>query len=428
MKIKSFEIDSYRSCLKTKLILRDELTGLIGINGSGKSNILNALVLLKKAIRSRPSTYSSEPPPNKCHMTTEIEYQNKSLYISGKIGYETDEHNVDEVLSSRLRFNFREFVDYSKWVYIPIHLLSYPFLERLTRERSGKYEHEVQMGFFEHYGFLNDKEFVNTIINSKKLRLLFLRLANFLNGINLYGASQFSDPSRCPVAIELQEDRPLRRFRGGIGHEQFILDLYRLYQLYKKPNKPGDDIPYKRYINTVGSDGIGLISNADFDEVDMPSNSVEVKIGGKIKKIERTRRLIVPRFMINDIALSPNQLSEGTFKTLALVFYLLTDDSQLLLIEEPEVCVHHGLLNSIISLIKTQSKSKQIVISTHSDFVLDRLDPDDLLLVKRLPQGGTVSMPLNKSMSNNDYRQLRKYLQESGNLGDYWKGSGFQND
>ena len=96
----------------------------------------------------------------------------------------------------------------------------------------------------------------------------------------------------------------------------------------------------------------------------------------------------MPSFSIDGNTLSPNQLSEGTFKTLALLYYVLTDESNLLLIEEPEVCIHHGLLNSIIALIKAYSKQKQIVISTHSDFVLDQIAPEDLVLVTRQKNQG----------------------------------------
>ncbi|GAH45650.1 unnamed protein product [marine sediment metagenome] len=247
---------------------------------------------------------------------------------------------------------------------------------------------------------------------------LLAEVNSFFNGINYYSASQFSDPSRCPVSLELEEERPLRRMRRDVGHETFILDLYRAY----KEKSTG----YKRFFNTVSKEGIGLIDDMQFLDLEMPSSYYKVEAGGKYSKIERNRLLVVPRFTINNIELSPNQLSEGTFKTLALIYYILTDDSRLLLIEEPEVCVHHGLLSSIISLIETQSKRKQIIMSTHSDFVLDHLDPENLLLVRWLPEKGTIARPLNKSMRKNDYQALRNYLQESGNLGEYWKEGGLE--
>jgi ABC-type lipoprotein export system ATPase subunit len=417
MKLRSFEIDTYRSCLRTKFTLHDELTGLIGVNGSGKSNILNALTLLKKIYRSRPPTRDMAPSSrSKCHIRAEIEHQNKTLWIKGDVEYETDERNVDEVYSADLRFNFREFTGYSNWLSIPIQFLSYsrqfvvvPDEPRLET---------AQMTLFRYFPFRGSGAY-NAVRRSRKIRQLLLDIADFFDGINYYSASQFSDVSQCPVSIELEENRPLRRFRG-VRHEQFILDLYKSFK--------ADDTQYRRYLNTVSEDGIGLVDKIGFTEVDMPSHSYEVKIGGKITKFERNRHLIVPRFTINNADLSPNQLSEGTFKTLALVYYILTDDSRLLLIEEPEVCVHHGLLSSVISLIEVQSKQKQIVMSTHSDFVLDHLQPENLVLVKRSPEKGTIAKPLNRSMSKNHYESLRVYLKESGNLGEYWKEGGFDRD
>jgi predicted ATPase len=156
----------------------------------------------------------------------------------------------------------------------------------------------------------------------------------------------------------------------------------------------------------------------------MPSNSYEVFSGGNVKTVEKGRTIIAPIFNIDKNKLSPNQLSEGTLRALALIYYILTDQSRLLLLEEPEVCVHHGLLNSIIELLKRQSKKKQIVISTHSDYILDQLNPENIILVKREPNMGTISQSLTDTMKKNDFEALKIYLKESGNLGEYWKEGG----
>jgi hypothetical protein len=348
----------------------------------------------------------------------EIEHRGKTIFIKGVVAYETDEHNFDDVYSASLKFNFREFADYSEWISIPVQFLTFPGAFPMPDEPKIGMRQMRQMGLFRYFPF-PDYEKYRMVAKSRNIRALLSNVAAFFDGINYYSASQFSDPSRCPVSIELEENRPLRRFRNIVGHEQFVLDLYKSFK--------ENDTQYKRYINTVGTDGIGLVDNIRFTEVEMPSSSYEVKVGGKIRKVERNRLLIVPSITANNVELSPNQLSEGTFKTLALVFYILTDDSRLLLIEEPEVCVHHGLLSSILSLIEAQSKQKQIIMSTHSDFVLDHLNPEKLLLVRRSPQKGTTATPLNKSMSKNDYRALREYLRESGNLGEYWKEGGLDN-
>ncbi len=415
MKLKVFEVQSYRSCLKTKFPLHKELTALIGINGSGKSNILNGLLLLRKICQSRNRRYHKDSAFNHCRIYAEIEHEEGILYLKSDISFTTDERNFDEIQASRLRWNFKEFTKRTNWIDLPFDLFSmsnsYQFNTNLSIQELNRY-YPFNYDYFLHEKL--SKHQFNKIMN------ILFDTFTFFNDINYYSASQFSDPSRCPVSIELEEDRPIRKLRMNIGHEQFLLDLYKSWKV--------KNIVYKRFLTTVNQDGIGLIDDINFKEVVMPSSSYQVQSGGEIKKIERVRLLIVPNFTINGSILSPNQLSEGTFKTLALLFYVLTDESKLLLIEEPEVCIHHGLLNSIISIIKTQSRKKQIVLSTHSDFVLDQLDPDNLILVQLQNDKGTTANTLTKLLSRNDYSALRSYLEEAGNLGEYWKEGGLSDD
>jgi predicted ATPase len=135
--------------------------------------------------------------------------------------------------------------------------------------------------------------------------------------------------------------------------------------------------------------------------------------------------MIIPTVHVGGAQLSFNQLSEGTLRTLALLFYIVTDQSELLLIEEPEVCVHHGLLKSLIEVIKEYGRTKQIIFSTHSESVVDSLQPEQLLLVNKDPNRGTIVSSLTKSMSKSGYDALKKYLSTVGTLGEYWRLSGF---
>ncbi len=139
---------------------------------------------------------------------------------------------------------------------------------------------------------------------------------------------------------------------------------------------------------------------------------------------KRSRLLVIPQFRIGKQTLSPNQLSEGTFKTLALLFHVITDTSSLLLIEEPEVCVHHGLLSSILEIIKSFSFKKQIVISTHSDYVLDHVKPENVFRVTRDKVSGTTIKRLTEALDAQEYAALREYLATTGNLGEYWREGG----
>jgi hypothetical protein len=249
---------------------------------------------------------------------------------------------------------------------------------------------------------------------------VLVEVAKFVSKMNYYSASQFTNPSDCPPFFELEsEGLSSRRYgyaRGG--HTRFLRDLYNL----KEKNMIG----FQEYCSLVGKEGVNLVDRIDFHPVDLPSSDIELRSGGEIVKKKVRRTLIVPHFVIHGAKLSPAQLSEGTFKTLAVLLYLSTDKSDLLLLEEPEVCIHHGLLSSLIELVKTYSREKQIVLSTHSDYVVDLLKPENVLLVRKTKKEGTVVSQLTAAMSAKNYEALKNYLGISGNLGEYWRHTGFE--
>jgi len=402
MRLLKYSISNYRSCLDTTLQVGSTLTCLIGINGAGKSNILSALLLLRKALISRNSA-STRKAGLTSSILAKFEHGGKSLAVVADINYDVDERNNEEVYSSHLTWQFDHI---SKEAFsIPLEIV------HLISERT---ENNV-------LGSDWAKQYIKQI--DKRLGVAEIQLIDqtisYMSSLTYYSASQFTDPSKCPISIELEEKRPARRFRFSSTHEQFIYDLFQAY-------KASSNTLYTRFINTVGSSGIGLIENIRFQEVQLPSTSYEVKSGGKIRAVEKDRVIVVPSFVIDGNTLSPNQLSEGTFKTLALLFYVITNTSECLIIEEPEACVHHGLLNSIIQVILDCSRNKVILMSTHSDYVLDHLEPTSVILVSRSHRTGSTAQPLDKFLSREDYRALKRYLSDSGSLGEYWRDGGIE--
>jgi hypothetical protein len=196
-----------------------------------------------------------------------------------------------------------------------------------------------------------------------------------------------------------------------------------LFEIYSA-SKVSTNSRYEQFIDIVGRKGLGLISDITFREVPTSSIDHSVRVGGKIEIRRRRKLLVVPQFRIGKQRLSPNQLSEGTFKTLALLFNVITTDSAALLIEEPEVCVHHGLLASILELIKSYSEQKQMIISTHSDYVLDHVAPENVFRVTFDRTLGTTAQYIPKSMSSRELAALRTYLEREGNLGEFWREGG----
>jgi energy-coupling factor transporter ATP-binding protein EcfA2 len=398
--------------------LNRNLSALIGENGSGKSNFLNGILLLKKTARIQRHPIDDDVPQSTCKMNGIFIIDECRLPFEAIIKYTTNENNIDQVITADQKWDFSEFVGNASQVTLPLSRL-----DDVKEFRKGKILGLKPEAFPEKtWDDLLSEAFMtifDTILpsdpNQMKLIITLLeRVYEYILGISYYSASQFTDPSKCPTYFELLNEKLLRRpLREWNEHQRFIVDLY-----FETKNPGGK---FQEFLSIVGQDGIGLIDNVEFVEIKVPTNEYEVGLGGKVISKERNKLLVVPNFMIGSFKLSPNQLSEGTFKTLAIVFYLVTDKSKLLILEEPEVCVHHGLLASILELIKEASNEKQIIISTHSDFVLDELDPENVYIVRNDKKRGSLIKHIPKALSARDYKVLKDYLRESGNLGEYWR-------
>lgn len=403
IKIKEISIYNYKSCIKTSFQINNNLSAFIGTNGAGKSNILTSLLLLKNI--SNRHFYQSHVLDENKYLKTRLDlildidniiYNLKSDFI-----VDIDENNNDVVKLSNIRF--RNSLSKGKFKLIDEQAIDvYKYIDRKTS--------------ISDYNKISQQIYGKGALNTEELEFHF-KLIDYVSNINYYSATQFANPKNCPTSIDLDNYR-LIHSRKRSSHEKFIYDLY----ISSKEDKK----LYKRFLNLVGNEiGLELIENIKFYEHTIPNSQFKVKSGGKIEKIDSLRKIIVPSFIIDSLNLSPNQLSEGTFKTLALIFYILKDNSNLLIIEEPEVCVHHGLLNSIIELIKFESQNKQIFVSTHSDYILDKLKPENVILVDKRKQSGTIAYPLLNAFDQDNMDELKEYLEYSGNLGEYWKETGF---
>ncbi len=398
--IDSIKIINYRSCIDTSFELNDNLTALIGANGAGKTNILNTFSILG-SISGERSFYRPVLEKNNIDssiISASIQLNNKKYDLRFEFYLDFDEYSENVRLIK---------LDYKR-----LPLPSWTVIDERDLQYANYYLTEKNN---------DNKEFILSMLQgSRKLKEEKIALIDVLKEIKYFSATKFADPSKASSSIELINVRGSST-QPRTAHDKFIRELYDTYKLSSK------DGIYKKYLSLVTEHGLSLIQDIDFEKISVPSNTVKVLVGGKYQNKEITRTVIVPRVKIDGLYLSFNQLSEGTFRTLALVFYLLHSKESILLLEEPEVSVHHGLLSSIIELIKIQSKDKQIIISTHSDFVLDKLKPENIILVTK-NTSGTKAEPLASSMSDDDYKYLKKYLEETGSLGEFWRVSGFDDE
>lgn len=130
-------------------------------------------------------------------------------------------------------------------------------------------------------------------------------------------------------------------------------------------------------------------------------------LGGTIQAFLHYRGLKTP--------VPATRLSDGTIRYLTLLSVLChPDPPRLTCIEEPEIGLHPDLLPSVAKLLIEASHRTQLIVTTHSDILVDALSgvPEAVVVCEK-PEAETV-------MSRKSSEELAGWLQEYG-LGQLWR-------
>jgi len=382
--IRSINLTNFLSFGKeSEVVELRPLNIIIGANGSGKSNFIEAFDLLKSA----PSSIA------------------KPIREGGGVadwlckgGTNGADATLDAIVANSLPFRKYEDLRYR----ISFSAVGQGF--EITDEQLVSKEPDAgHKSPYIYYAFSNGRPMLNT--NDRDTpRTLQREDIDITQSILAQKRDAIHYPELTFVAQEFSKIRMYREWSFG------------RYSPMRLPQKT--DLP-NQYLEPDGSN-LGLVlnqikSNLPFKkkllkELQFFYNDVEdyesVISGGSVQIFFQERGL--------HSAIPATRLSDGTLRYLCLLAILCNPSPQpLICLEEPELGLHPDVLPNLANLFREASERSQIIVTTHSEFFVDAFtDSPELVLVAEKVNAETRLRRLDKN-------QLDPWL-EKYRLGDLW--------
>jgi len=110
-----------------------------------------------------------------------------------------------------------------------------------------------------------------------------------------------------------------------------------------------------------------------------------------------------------------SELSDGTLRTIGIFVPIVDPRYPLVVMEEPENCIHPWVTRQFVNAARELSETKQVLLTTHSPVLVSKLRPEELLVVER-ERGETRICPVT-DVDGQVGNIIRKGIMD---LGAYW--------
>jgi predicted ATPase len=90
---------------------------------------------------------------------------------------------------------------------------------------------------------------------------------------------------------------------------------------------------------------------------------------------------------------APDQMSEGMLYFLAFAVLPYLSPVSAILIEEPENGLHPARIAEVMRVLRKISETTQVVLATHNPLVINEMKPEEVTIVTRTEELGTVFTP-----------------------------------
>jgi predicted ATPase len=374
--IRKLIIQGFRS-FRSEVVEFDNPTFLVGCNGSGKSNLLDALAFLSEAMMQGLPQILSQRGGGRvvCHGPSKpsLSGESRTMAIGVVLGA-----IAGEIAAARYTFE----------------------IEVLGHSQSSFFVRKERC-------WIEDRD---------KKRSFFDRAGNASFHSNVDGLKPQIIPERLALPLVAGDVRfaPVFQALAGLRAYSIKPDKLREWQL---PDSG-------RVLRADGSNVASVlreIADHDLDDLQricelmeaiVPAiRRVDIKEYGSKLVIEFTQRWDSGP---GALTLEASSMSDGTLRALGLLAAIYQGQApSVLAIEEPELTIHPGALGVIVDVLRFASERTQVIVTTHSPEVLDADWLEDRhIRIVTWQDGATRVMPL--SVGSRD--ALREHLMSAGEL------------
>ncbi len=375
--IKEIKITNFYSFQNTLVSLHTDTNVLIGINGAGKSNFLKAIKLLKEGVAGIGL---------KKHILENlggfdnIFFKGNSTNNAIKKSSIVIEYKLDgkKITNANYGFKFTDDVIYQITIIKSPSFSNFHIQEKIFNQNGFIY-----LDFSNGNGTLNEK--VQTDSNKTNLvkyddydpqELVLKEISDTDRYFTLTTIKKAIKDIMVYDYFDTTPKSPIRKPMLPTSEKRLLYDGINLTQILNTI-KINHKTEYRKIIEKLND------VNANFTGFDFNM------IGGNIELMLEEKE--------SDSAIHVSNISDGTLRYLCLLAILYNPErGNFICIDEPEAGLHPDMLLNIANAIKDASENTTMVISTHSENLLNYFEIENVRVFEKDENNATVVMSYQK--------------------------------